>query len=111
LTASIGTRAIPTSVPATTHPPVASLETAPRAEQQPDTLLSGEPVPTLQQRGPDGRATTPKPARAKVIFISNPSSVEAGSSGATKGRSIASAVLTGASEAARFAGSHGKDIH
>jgi beta-lactamase regulating signal transducer with metallopeptidase domain len=111
LTPSIVTRAIPTRVPAATHQPAASLESAPRAAQQPNTLLSGEPIPTLQRRGDGGRATTPKPARAKVIFISNPSSVDAGSSGASKGRSIASAVLTGASEAARFAGSHGKDIH
>jgi beta-lactamase regulating signal transducer with metallopeptidase domain len=101
----------PTTVDASAHQSEASLEPTPRVPQQPDTLLSGEPVPTLQQRSAGGAATSSKPARATVIFISNPSSVSAGSAGATKGRSIASAMMTGASEAARFTGSHGKDIH
>ncbi len=90
---------------------VASLAVAPSVPHQSDTLASGEPVPTLQQRGERGDGRTPKPARATVIFISNPSPVSAGGAGNTKGRSIASAVMTGASEAVRFAGSHGKDVH
>jgi beta-lactamase regulating signal transducer with metallopeptidase domain len=109
LTRSIVTPATPTVVDAATHRSEASLEPAARLPQQPDTLPSGEPVPTLQQRG--DAATSSKPARATVIFISNPSSDSAGSAGATKRRSIASAVITGAGEAARFTGSHGKDIH
>jgi beta-lactamase regulating signal transducer with metallopeptidase domain len=111
LTRSIVSPASPTTVDSAAHQSEASVEPAPRVPQQSNTLLSGEPVPTLQQRGASGAATSSKPARATVIFISNPSSVTAGSSGSPKGRSIASAVMTGAGEAARFAGSHGKDIH
>jgi beta-lactamase regulating signal transducer with metallopeptidase domain len=89
----------------------AAAETAPRVPRESGTLSSGEPLPTLQQRGHGGAATSAKPARATVILISNPSSVSSGSPGVTKGRSIASALMTGASEAVRFADSHGKDIH
>jgi beta-lactamase regulating signal transducer with metallopeptidase domain len=106
--------ASPVALPAV--PPSASLAEAsmvatPRASREADTLSSGKSVPTLQRRNGTGEGRTSKPARATVIFISNPSSVSAGDSGATKGRSIASALLTGASEAVRFAGSHGKDVH
>jgi beta-lactamase regulating signal transducer with metallopeptidase domain len=90
---------------------VASLTTAPKASHLPDTLSSGEPVPTLQQRGAAGTGASPRPARATVFLISNPSSVNAGNADGGKGRSIASAFMTGATEAVRLAGSHGKEIH
>jgi beta-lactamase regulating signal transducer with metallopeptidase domain len=89
----------------------ASLESVPRVTHLPDTLSSGEPLPTLQRRGTGGTRTTHKPAHATVFLISNPSSVSAEDPGGSKGRSIASAFMTGAGEAIRFAGSHGKDIH
>ena len=96
---------------ATANQSVASLTRPQKVSRLPDTLSSGEPVPTLQQRGAAGTGTVHKPAHATVYFISNPSSVSAGNPDGGKGRSIASAFMTGATEAARFAGSHGKDIH
>jgi len=100
-----------TTVIAPANQSVASLAATPSVPHQPDTLSSGEPVPTLQQRGTGGARTTDKPAQATVYLISNPSEVNAGSRGVTKGRSVASAFMTGAGEAVRFAGSHGKEIH
>lgn len=100
-----------TAAIAPANQPMASLASRPTVPRESDVLSSGAPVPTLQQRGAPGAGTNPKPARATVFLISNPSAVSAGSSGAAKGRSIASAFMTGATEAARFAGSHGKDIH
>ncbi len=107
-------RAIETPASTFIPPPnqsVASLAATPTVPHQPDTLSSGEPVPTLQQRGTVVTRTTGKPAQATVYLISNPSEANARSRGATKGRSIASAFMTGAGEAARFAGTHGKEIH
>ena len=89
----------------------ASVVTPPQVPRQADRLSSGEPLPTLQQRNGASEGRASKPARATVIFISNPSSASAGDAGDTKGRAIASALMTGAGEAARFAGGHGKDIH
>jgi len=110
LVRAMGTPA--TAVFAPANQSEASLEPAPNVtHQQPDTLSSGEPVPTLQQRGTRGARTTGEPAQATVYLISNPSEVNAGSRGATKGRSIAADFMTGAGEAVRFAGSHGKEIH
>ncbi|HZC42552.1 MAG TPA: M56 family metallopeptidase, partial [Acidobacteriaceae bacterium] len=68
LNQSEASRAVPRSVP-----------------RQSNTLSSGEPVPTLQQRGSESGRTNSKPAKATVIFISNPSSISAGNSGSTKG--------------------------
>jgi hypothetical protein len=101
--------ATPVAVAATTYPSATSPAIDSSVPQKPETLLSGEPIPTLQMRTSGGVANR-QPARATVIFIANPNSADAGSTGTTKGRSIASAVMTGASEAARFAGSHGKDV-
>ena len=112
LVRDLGTFATPTAATAPANPSMASLEAAtPSVPRQPDTLSSGEPVPTLQQRGADGTGTTHKPAQATVILISNSSSAGAGGSGSAKGRSVASAFMTGAGEAVRFAGTHGKEIH
>lgn len=105
---NLGVPATVASAPAST--PSASLTATPTRPPQSHTLSSGEPVPTLQQRGADA-GTTRKPAHATVVLISNPPAMSAGDSGLAKGRSIASAFMTGATEAARFAGSHGKDIH
>ena len=98
------------AVTAPAGPSEASLEPAPKETHLPDTTASGEPVPTLQQRGAGGARTTERPARAAVILISNPPSVKAGGPGASRARSFGSAFMTGASEAIRFAGSHGKEI-
>jgi hypothetical protein len=103
--------ATPTETTAPASQSVASLTTPQNVSRLPDTLSSGGPVPTLQQRGAAGTETVLKPAHATVYFISNPSSVGAGNPDGGKGRSIASALMTGATEAARFAGSHGKDVH
>ncbi|MGC1870200.1 MAG: M56 family metallopeptidase [Acidobacteriaceae bacterium] len=111
LTRSLASPAVLPAVASPANRSEASLAETPKALRQPDTLSTGEPVPTLQQRNGSGEGRTSKPARASVIFISNPSSMGAGDSGAGKGRSIASALMTGASEAARFAGGHGKDVH
>jgi beta-lactamase regulating signal transducer with metallopeptidase domain len=111
LVRTLGTSAVSPAVPAPVTRSEASLGPAARVTHQPDTLSSREPVPTLQQRGAGGSGIAFKPAQATVVLISNPSSVTAGSQSSTKGRSIASAFMTGASEAVRFAGSHGKDIH
>jgi beta-lactamase regulating signal transducer with metallopeptidase domain len=100
-----------TAVNAPANHSEASLESVPRVTHLPDTLSSGEPMPTLQQRGTGVARTTHKPAQATVFFISNPSAVSSQTPGAVKGRSIASAFMTGVGEAVRFAGSHGKDIH
>jgi len=109
LVRAMGTPATTVSAPA--NQSEASLAATPSVPHQPDTLSSGEPVPTLQQRGTGGARTTRKPAQATVFLISNPSEVNTGSRGATKRRSVASAFMTGAGEAVRFAGSHGKEIH
>ncbi len=90
---------------------ISALTPTPRVSHVPATLSSGASVPTLQQRGAAGAGTHDRPAQASVILISNPSSVSAENSGSTKARSMASAFMTGTSEAIRFAGSHGKDIH
>ncbi len=100
-----------TAVTSSANHSEASLEPAPRVAHLSDTLSSGEPVPVLQQRGTGSARTSHKPARATVFLISNPSSVRAEAPGDSKGRSIASAFMTGAGEAIHFAGSHGKDIH
>ena len=108
LVRAMGTPA--TTVTAPANQPEVSLEPAPNVTHGPDTLSSGEPVPILQQRGTDGARITGKPAQATVFLISNSSPARSGSRGATKARSMASAFMTGASEAARFAGGHGKEI-
>ncbi|MGA9959721.1 MAG: M56 family metallopeptidase [Acidobacteriaceae bacterium] len=111
LTPSQSSPQVSPAVASPSNQAAASLAATASGTRQPRTLSSGEPVPTLQQRGEGGNGRTSKPAHATVIFISNPSPVSGGDSGDTKGRSIASALMTGASEAARFAGSHGKDVH
>ncbi|HTU50368.1 MAG TPA: M56 family metallopeptidase [Acidobacteriaceae bacterium] len=111
LTRSVASPPISAGVASPGNQSEASLTATPRVPLQPDTLSTGEPVPTLQQRNGTGEGRTSKAVRATVIFISNPSSASAGDSGGNKGRSIASALMTGAGEAARFAGGHGKDAH
>lgn len=101
-----------TAVSAIANPSKAASEQASVVSHQPDTLLSGNPVPILQQRGTTtARRTTGRPARATVFLISNPPEADKGSRSAAKRRSIASAVMTGASEAVRFAASDEKEIH
>ncbi|MES2220064.1 MAG: M56 family metallopeptidase [Acidobacteriota bacterium] len=90
---------------------IPDVKATPGMPHLPSTLSSGAPVPALQQRGAAGAGTLHKPAQATVILISNPSAVSAENSGSTKAQSFASAFMTGASGAVRFAGSHGKDIH
>ncbi len=88
-----------------------SAETAPTVPQEPNMLLSGKPVPTLKQRSDAPEAASSKPAHATVVLISDPSPSPAGHPIITKGRSFASAVMTGAGEAARFAVGHGREVH
>jgi len=97
--------------PVSVHESQDSSKPTPKMTQVANTLDSGEPVPALQQRDSGGAETAPRPARATVVLIANPAGVNAGDSRAEKERSIASAVISGATEAARFAGSHGKDVH
>ncbi|MHB1938020.1 MAG: M56 family metallopeptidase [Acidobacteriaceae bacterium] len=83
---------------------VGSPEATSNARPELNTLSSGEPVPTLKQRS-DGTRTGPsRAAQATVVLISNPSASSSGNRVITKGRSIASAAMTGAGEAARFVG-------
>jgi beta-lactamase regulating signal transducer with metallopeptidase domain len=88
-----------------------TFQPTPAVTRLPDTLSSGEPVPTLQRRGTSDTRATRKPAQATAYFISNPSGASSPGPSTIKGRSITSALMTGAGEAVRFAGSHGKEIH
>lgn len=88
----------------------ASAETVANVPRELTTLSSGVAVPRLKQRSDAGEATSSKPAQATVILISNPSPSGSGDRLITKGRSITSAVMTGAGEAARFAGGHAKEV-
>jgi hypothetical protein len=100
-----------TAAPMPAKQSAATLQPVPAVTRPPDTLVSGEPVPTLERRGTSNTRTRRKAAKATVYFISGQSEAGSPSSSTIKARSIASALVTGAGEAVHFAGSHGKDIH
>lgn len=88
------------------------VETAPIVAHESDTLWSGEPVPTLKRRSDPGGVMAPKSSEATTIFFSSDRSSHPGNQVITKGRSIASAAITGAGEVARIATQgHGREGH
>ena len=104
------------AVPSLDATPLARVEHSAEAAKNPphesDTLLSGDPIPTLKQRSSLTDARSARPAQSTIILISNEPSSRPGSPAVTKGRAVASAVLAGAGEAARIAAQgHGREAH
>ena len=92
----------------TATPVEAAAEVVPSGPRSSEPTLASEPEPALKQRGDREPSAASTPVRATVVLFSNPtSSSHSGSALVTKGRSVASALLTGATEAMRVA-SHGR---